>query len=404
MSSVWAMFAVVFLALYTANLAAFMIPRKEFHDFKGIDDVRISNPHSQKPMLKFSTIPYSYSDVTLQLHHPTMHNHMRRFNYVYNTTKKAIKGVKDGSLDAFIYDGMVLNYIASQDEECRLLQVGSWSAMTGYAIAFPPHSKYKPMFNAKILELRENGDLERLSRYWMSGMCKPNEQEKRASEPLTVSQFLSAFFLLGIGTLISVVLLIFEHIYINYCQDSLKHRPRTAQLCSLVSLSVADRFAVAPAAKTIKTIKHEFPSRSTMSTGGGGSPVKSSSPFGHYWHHSCGRRECSTTLHQLEEELEDALLQITQLEDQIREVEGGEGVDPSDSEDGPMLAMAGGEEPLSDNTQADLADRDSPEDLSDRRSDDDLEGLEQADSDGTNGNNTSQISYSRQIAEKETVL
>ena len=41
MSSVWALFAVVFLALYTANLAAFMIPRKEFHDFTGIDDKRV---------------------------------------------------------------------------------------------------------------------------------------------------------------------------------------------------------------------------------------------------------------------------------------------------------------------------------------------------------------------------
>ena len=29
--------------------------------------------------------------------------------------------------------------------------------MTGYALAFPVHSKYKAMFNEKLLELRENG-------------------------------------------------------------------------------------------------------------------------------------------------------------------------------------------------------------------------------------------------------
>ena len=62
-------------------------------------------------------------------------------------------------LDAFIYDGTVLNYLASKDDECRLLQVGSWSRMTGYALAFPRNSKFKNMFDAKILELRENGKI-----------------------------------------------------------------------------------------------------------------------------------------------------------------------------------------------------------------------------------------------------
>ncbi len=40
-------------------------------------------------------------------------------------------------------------------------QVGTWSAMTGYALAFPRHSKYRSLFNTKILEMKENGEQEK---------------------------------------------------------------------------------------------------------------------------------------------------------------------------------------------------------------------------------------------------
>jgi ionotropic glutamate receptor NMDA 2B len=55
MSSIWALFAVVFLSLYTANLAAFMIPRKEYFDLSGLDDPKVKiNTRYRKVSLYYS--------------------------------------------------------------------------------------------------------------------------------------------------------------------------------------------------------------------------------------------------------------------------------------------------------------------------------------------------------------
>ena len=123
----------------------------------------------------------------------------------YNKTSvsEGVASVLSGSLDAFIYDGTVLDYLVQQDEDCRLLTVGQWYAMTGYGLAFSRNSKYVSMFNKRLLEFRANGDLERLRRYWMTGTCRPGKQEHKSSDPLALEQFLSAFLLLMAGILLA---------------------------------------------------------------------------------------------------------------------------------------------------------------------------------------------------------
>ncbi|XP_063227962.1 glutamate receptor ionotropic, NMDA 2B [Bacillus rossius redtenbacheri] len=287
MTNVWAMFAVVFLAIYTANLAAFMITREEFHEFSGIDDHRLSKPFSHKPMYKFGTIPWSHTDSTINKYFKDMHSYMRAFNRT--TVTEGIEAVLSGELDAFIYDGTVLDYLVAQDEDCRLLTVGSWYAMTGYGFAFTRNSKHVAGFNKRMLELRENGDLERLRRYWMTGSCKPGKQEHKSSDPLALEQFLSAFLLLMSGILLAALLLLLEHVYFKYVRKHLAKTDRGG-CCALISLSMGKSLTFRGAVFEAQDILRN---------------------------HRCNDPICDTHLWKVKHELDMARMKIRQLQKEL---------------------------------------------------------------------------------------
>ncbi|XP_067004151.1 glutamate receptor ionotropic, NMDA 2B [Anabrus simplex] len=295
MTNVWAMFAVVFLAIYTANLAAFMITREEFHEFSGIDDHRLAKPFSHKPMFKFGTIPWSHSDSTLKKYFKEMHAYMKTYNR--STVAEGVESVLNGELDAFIYDGTVLDYLVAQDEDCRLLTVGSWYAMTGYGIAFSRNSKYVQMFNKRLLDFRENGDLERLRRYWMTGTCKPGKQEHKSSDPLALEQFLSAFLLLMSGILLAALLLFLEHLYFKYVRKHLAKTDRGG-CCALISLSMGKSLTFRGAVFEAQDILR---------------------------HHRCTDPICDTHLWKVKHELDLARMKIRQLQKELE----SHGIKPS---------------------------------------------------------------------------
>lgn len=196
-------------------------------------------------------------------------------------------------MDAFIYDGTVLDYLVAQDEDCRLLTVGSWYAMTGYGLAFSRNSKYLQMFNKRLLDYRDNGtffilsliffnllnnrltpkrlflrcpkyiaffsftylllrnaipsilgDLERLRRYWMTGTCKPGKEVQKSSDPLALEQFLSAFLLLMMGILLAAVFLLLEHLYFKYIRQHLAKSDDGGR-CAIFSLVSITGFNIA---------------------------------------------------------------------------------------------------------------------------------------------------------------
>ncbi|CAB1439896.1 unnamed protein product [Pleuronectes platessa] len=169
MVSVWAFFAVIFLASYTANLAAFMIQEEYVDQVSGLSDKKFQNPNEFSPPFRFGTVPNGSTERNIRNNYRDMHTYMTSFHQ--KNVDEALYSLKSGKLDAFIYDAAVLNYMAGRDEGCKLVTIGSGKvfASTGYGIAIQKDSGWKRAVDLAILMLF--GDVTEKSRQgvWRHG-------------------------------------------------------------------------------------------------------------------------------------------------------------------------------------------------------------------------------------------
>uniref|UniRef100_A0A7E4ULG2 Glutamate receptor n=2 Tax=Panagrellus redivivus TaxID=6233 RepID=A0A7E4ULG2_PANRE len=237
MSLVWAAFGLTFLAVYTANLAAFMITRVQFYDLSGIDDDMITNAADQKPAFRYGTIEGGNTHETMKRNWKRMHEYVTSNNFFSENVAAGVEAVRREQLDAFIYDAVVLDYQAGKDANCELLTVGKWSAMTGYGIGFPKNSPHVQRVNQLMLQYQQKGDLERLQNFWLTGACVPASNSQNTSAPLGIENFMSAFVLLGMGILAAILCLSLEYIYCKQFRKTLQKFDKDGW-CAVLSMSM----------------------------------------------------------------------------------------------------------------------------------------------------------------------
>uniref|UniRef100_A0A6Q2XMW1 Glutamate receptor n=1 Tax=Esox lucius TaxID=8010 RepID=A0A6Q2XMW1_ESOLU len=208
---VWAFFAVIFLASYTANLAAFMIQEQYIDTVSGLSDKKFQKPQEHYPPFRFGTVPNGSTERNIRSNYPDMHTHMIKYNQ--KGVEEALNSLKTGKLDAFIYDAAVLNYMAGKDEGCKLVTIGSGKvfATTGYGIALQKDSSWKRPIDLALLQFLGDGDTQRLETVWLSGICQ-NEKNEVMSSKLDIDNMAGVFYMLLVAMGLSLLVFAWEHL------------------------------------------------------------------------------------------------------------------------------------------------------------------------------------------------
>ncbi|XP_070250635.1 glutamate receptor ionotropic, NMDA 2C isoform X4 [Myotis yumanensis] len=230
---VWAFFAVIFLASYTANLAAFMIQEQYIDTVSGLSDKKFQRPQDQYPPFRFGTVPNGSTERNIRSNYRDMHTHMVKFNQ--RSVEDALTSLKMGKLDAFIYDAAVLNYMAGKDEGCKLVTIGSGKvfATTGYGIAMQKESHWKRAIDLALLQFLGDGETQKLETVWLSGICQ-NEKNEVMSSKLDIDNMAGVFYMLLVAMGLALLVFAWEHLVYWKLRHSV---PSTSRLDLLLAFS-----------------------------------------------------------------------------------------------------------------------------------------------------------------------
>ncbi|CAF1374204.1 unnamed protein product, partial [Rotaria sordida] len=203
---VWAGFAMIMVASYTANLAAFLVLDRPDASISGINDARLRNPQDN---FTYATVKGSSVDMYFkrQVEFSTMYRTMESKNYL--TAEDAIQDLIDEHLKAFIWDSPRLEYEAAQD--CDLVTAGELFGRSSYGIALRKKDAWINPLSHAILSFHEKGFMEKLDNEWIFSKGA-KECPDRSSSPATlrVNNMLGVFLLVAGGIFAGFFLLAIE--------------------------------------------------------------------------------------------------------------------------------------------------------------------------------------------------
>ncbi|XP_028627421.1 glutamate receptor ionotropic, NMDA 3B isoform X2 [Grammomys surdaster] len=209
--NLWAIFCLLVLSSYTANLAAVMVGDKTFEELSGIHDPKLHHPSQG---FRFGTVWESSAEAYIKASFPEMHAHMRRHSAPTTPHGVAMLTSDPPKLNAFIMDKSLLDYEVSIDADCKLLTVGKPFAIEGYGIGLPQNSPLTSNLSEFISRYKSSGFIDLLHDKWYK-MVPCGKRVFAVTETLQmgVYHFSGLFVLLCLGLGSALLTSLGEHVF-----------------------------------------------------------------------------------------------------------------------------------------------------------------------------------------------
>merc|ERR1719336_2715593 len=216
-ASFWFFFALIMIASYTANLAAFLTVETLERPIESASDLANQNEIFYGAVSGGSTAGFfarSDNDVYQRLH--VFMSGVHQSEVMMSGNIEGVEKVEeaDGKY-AFFMESAAIDYLV--ERRCKLSQVGGLLDSKGYVIASRKGTPYKDYLDHAILKLMEGGVLHKLKIKWWKqkrggGACQAQGGGGGVS-PLGLSNVAGVFLVTLAGCGMAVVFAIIEFLY-----------------------------------------------------------------------------------------------------------------------------------------------------------------------------------------------
>ncbi|CAF0889980.1 unnamed protein product [Adineta steineri] len=215
-TSAWWFFSLILVSSYTANLAAFLTVEKLVTPIETVEDLAKQTEIRYGTLKGGSTMSFFNKSTITTFKRMWEFMQQHKDDVFVASNREGIEKVrKSKGKFAFLLESTLNEYV-NERLQCDTMRIGENIDAKGYGIGTPLGSDLREAINIAVLELTENGFLERLKQKWYyerSECTNSGSKDSKQSRPLNLANVAGMFYVLIIGLGSAMVIAFLEFLF-----------------------------------------------------------------------------------------------------------------------------------------------------------------------------------------------